>query len=89
MLPANAVLARLGGDEFALCIADLGPAPTTAEQLVANLRLHTPGTSIGMASHSGYGAEIAALLAAADANLYATRQHRPTITRDPDLGHAV
>jgi diguanylate cyclase (GGDEF)-like protein len=75
--PANAVLARLGGDEFAVCIADrAGPTPSTAEQFVAGVRRHTPGTSIGTASASGEGAEIATLFAAADANLYTAKHQR-------------
>lgn len=90
MAPRNAVLARLGGDEFAVCIADnVGPTPTAAGRFVADVRLQTPGTSIGTASHSGAGAEIATLYAAADADLYAAKQHRSASTRDPDLGHAV
>ena len=76
MAPSNAVVARLGGDEFAVCIADrAGPAPGAAERFVTDVRLHTPGTSIGIASRSGDGAEIATLLAAADADLYAAK-HR-------------
>lgn len=75
MAPSNAVVARLGGDEFAVCIADrAGPAPGAAERFVTDVRLHTPGTSIGTASDSGDGAEIATLLAAADADLYAAKQ---------------
>lgn len=90
MLPVNAVLARLGGDEFAVCIADrTGPTPTTAEQFVAGVRLQTPGTSIGIASDGGEDAEIATLLGAADADLYAAKQFRSAGTRDPDLGHPL
>jgi diguanylate cyclase (GGDEF)-like protein len=87
--PANAVLARLGGDEFAVCIADrAGPAPTTAEQFVAGVRLHTPGTSIGTASRNGESADIASLYATADADLYTAKHKRFPDTRDPDLRHA-
>jgi diguanylate cyclase (GGDEF)-like protein len=75
--PANAVLARLGGDEFAVCIADrAGPTPTTAEQFIAGVRLYTPGTSIGTASHCGESADIASLYAAADTNLYTAKHKR-------------
>jgi diguanylate cyclase (GGDEF)-like protein len=90
MAPANAILARLGGDEFAVCIADrTDHTPTTAQQFVADVRLHTPGTSVGIASRSGEDAEIPTLYAAADADLYAAKQFRPAGTRDPDLGRAV
>lgn len=89
MAPGNAVLARLGGDEFAVCVAErAGSTPTTAEGFVAGVRRHTPGTSIGIAWQSGDSAEIAALLAAADANLYAAKHYRATASRDSDLGHA-
>lgn len=75
MAPASAVLARLGGDEFAVCVAErAGPVPTAADRFVDGVRLRTPGTSIGIASASGDGAEIATLLAAADADLYAAKQ---------------
>lgn len=79
LAPDNAVLARLGGDEFAVCIADgAGPPPGKSEQFVADVRLHTPGTSIGAASHNGAGADIALLYATADAELYdAKRKKRP------------
>jgi GGDEF domain-containing protein len=90
MAPANAVLARLGGDEFAVCVAERAAlALGAAEQFVAEVRRYTPGTSVGLASESGGDAEIAALLAAADANLYAAKQYRAAATRDPDLGHAI
>jgi diguanylate cyclase (GGDEF)-like protein len=90
MLPANAVLARLGGDEFAVCIADrAGTAPTTADQFVAGVRLQTPGTSVGIASQGGEDAEMATLLGAADADLYAAKQFRSAGIRDPDPGHAL
>jgi diguanylate cyclase (GGDEF)-like protein len=86
VMPADAVLARLGGDEFAVCIADrAGPTPTMAEQFVAGARLHTPGTSIGTASDSGESADIAALYAVADADLYTAKHKRFPDTRDPDL----
>lgn len=75
--PANAVLARLGGDEFAVCIAErAGRTPTAAERFVASVRLQTPGTSVGTASASGESADIAALFAAADANLYTAKHER-------------
>jgi diguanylate cyclase (GGDEF)-like protein len=90
MAPANAVLARLGGDEFAVCIADRArDRPDTAGRFVADVRLHTPGTSVGIASCSGEDAEISALYSTADADLYAAKQLRSASTRDPDLGHAI
>jgi diguanylate cyclase (GGDEF)-like protein len=90
MAPTNAVLARLGGDEFAVCVAERAMiAPGAAEQFAAEVRRYTPGTSVGLASERGDDAEIAALLAAADANLYAAKQYRGASTRDPDLGHAI
>jgi diguanylate cyclase (GGDEF)-like protein len=77
LAPDNAVLARLGGDEFAVCIAE-GLASDKSEQFVADIRLHTPGTSIGTASQRGASADIASLYAAADADLYdAKRKKRP------------
>lgn len=85
-LPAYAVLARLGGDEFAVCIGERGgPTPTTAERFVADVRLHTPGTSTGSASHSGVGADVAVLLAAADHDLY--RAKRSKRQRSPQIQH--
>jgi diguanylate cyclase (GGDEF)-like protein len=88
--PANAVLARLGGDEFAVCIAErAGRTPTAAERFVAGVRLHTPGTSVGAASDSGASADIGALFAVADDDLYAAKQKRSRETRDPDLRHAL
>jgi diguanylate cyclase (GGDEF)-like protein len=88
--PANAVLARLGGDEFAVCIADRADrTPTTAEQFVAGVRLHTPGTSIGTASAGSRHADIASLFAAADANLYIAKQKRFPDARDTDLRPAL
>lgn len=87
MASANAILARLGGDEFAVCIVDhAGPTPTTAQQFAEDVRRYTPGTSIGIASHSGENAEISPLCAAADADLYTAKQYRSTGTRDPGLG---
>src|SRR5262249_16685524 len=80
--PPNAVLARLGGDEFAVCIAERpGPTPTAAERFVAGVRLHTPGTSIGSASHNGETADIGLLYAAADANLDTAKRNRIPATR--------
>jgi diguanylate cyclase (GGDEF)-like protein len=88
--PANAVLSRLGGDEFAVCIADrAGRTPTAAEQFVAGVRLHTPGTSVGTASASSKNADIATLHAAADADLYIAKQKRFPDARDNDLRHAL
>lgn len=88
LAPANAVLARLGGDEFAACIAErAGPAPTAADRFVADVRLQTPGTSVGTASGDGAGADIAVLYAFADADLYAAKQKRFPQSRDPDLRH--
>lgn len=90
MAPAGAVVARLGGDEFAVCIADHGdPSPTAAEQFVAGVRQHTPGTSIGAASCSGENAEITALYAAADADLYTAKHNRYPGNRDRGLRHAL
>jgi diguanylate cyclase (GGDEF)-like protein len=72
--PASAVLARLGGDEFAACIPDrAGRAPTTAERFVSSVRLHTPDTSVGTAWATADSADIAALCAQADAELYTTK----------------
>lgn len=77
LAPANAVLARLGGDEFAVCIADdANLAPGSSDRFVADVRLHTPGTSIGTASHSAAGADIAALYAIADAALYDAKRKK-------------
>jgi diguanylate cyclase (GGDEF)-like protein len=89
LTPANAVLARLGGDEFAVCIADrTGSTPSAAELFVAGVRLRTPGTSAGTAVHSGDAADVAALYASADANLYAAKRQRSPTTRNPGLRHA-
>jgi diguanylate cyclase (GGDEF)-like protein len=86
LAPANAVLARLGGDEFAACIAErTGLTPNAAELFVAGVRLHTPGTSIGTAVHSGDAADVATLYATADASLYAAKRERFRDTQDPDL----
>ncbi|WAJ44105.1 GGDEF domain-containing protein [Mycobacterium sp. Aquia_216] len=70
LVPANAVLARIGGDEFAVCIADDTNQTHNSEQFVADVRLHTPHTSIGTASQRGASADIRSLYAAADAELY-------------------
>ncbi|SBS75441.1 Diguanylate cyclase [uncultured Mycobacterium sp.] len=71
LVPGGAVLARLGGDEFAACIADHADrAASSAERFVADVGQHTPDTSIGMASEPGHTANIAALYAQADAELY-------------------
>ncbi|MCV7443052.1 GGDEF domain-containing protein [Mycobacterium paraense] len=88
--PANAVLARFGGDEFAVCIAErAGRTPTAAERFVAGVRMHTPGTSVGAASAPGENADVAALYAVADDDLYAAKQQRSPETRGPDLRHAL
>jgi diguanylate cyclase (GGDEF)-like protein len=88
--PANAVLARFGGDEFAVCIAErAGRTPTAAERFVAGVRMHTPGTSVGAASAPGESADVAALYAVADDDLYAAKQQRSPETRGPDLRHAL
>jgi diguanylate cyclase (GGDEF)-like protein len=70
LAPTNAVLARLGGDEFAACIADDTGQTHNCDQFVADVRLHTPGTSIGTASQRGTDADIPWLYATADAQLY-------------------
>jgi diguanylate cyclase (GGDEF)-like protein len=72
LVPRDAVLARLGGDEFAACIAERGPS-SLAEQFVVDVGQHTPDTSIGMASQPGDTADIAALYALADAELYVAK----------------
>lgn len=86
LTPGNAVLARLGGDEFAACIAEReGPnesATTAARRFVADVRIHTPGTSVGIASCCGATADIRSLFAAADRDLYDTKQKRLADTRD-------
>jgi diguanylate cyclase (GGDEF)-like protein len=72
--PAGAVVARLGGDEFAACIADqVGHAPTAAAQFVSSVGLHTPDTSVGTAWATADDADIAALYARADSELYASK----------------
>lgn len=83
LAPANTVLARLGGDEFALCITDHASlTPGNAERFVAEVRLHTPDTSIGAASARGASADIASLYAIADAALYDAK-HRARRRVDP------
>ncbi|ORB56193.1 GGDEF domain-containing protein [Mycolicibacterium rhodesiae] len=71
LVPRNAVLARLGGDEFAACIADRDAS--LAQRFVADVGRHTPDTSVGVASQPGDTADIAALYALADAELYAAK----------------
>nr|WP_245604823.1 GGDEF domain-containing protein [Mycobacterium genavense] len=74
---ADAVLARLGGDEFAVCIADDADlTPARAQKFVADVRVHTPNTSIGTASRSGASADIAALYAETDAELYEAKRKK-------------
>lgn len=71
LIPRGAVLARLGGDEFAACIADRDVS--SAERFLADIGQHTPDTSVGMASQPGDAADIVALYALADAELYAAK----------------
>ncbi|BBZ78885.1 hypothetical protein MANY_42220 [Mycolicibacterium anyangense] len=71
LVPKNAVLARLGGDEFAACIADRDAS--SAQRFVAEARQRTPDASIGLASQPGGSADIAALYAQADAELYVAK----------------
>ena len=86
LLPANAVLARLGGDEFAVCIADdAGTTPGDSGQFVADVRLHTPDTSMGTASHNGASADIALLYATADAELYDAKRKKLPGGADAEL----
>ncbi|WP_163751918.1 GGDEF domain-containing protein [Mycolicibacterium helvum] len=74
LVPEGAVLARLGGDEFAACVADRTDRGTSsAQRFVGDVRHHTPDTSFGMASQPGDTANIAALYAHADAQLYAAK----------------
>jgi diguanylate cyclase (GGDEF)-like protein len=82
LAPANAVLARLGGDEFAVCIADDTGRTHYSDQFVADVHLHTPGTSIGTASQRGASADIPSLYATADAELYGAK-HRARQRVDP------
>ncbi|WAC92775.1 GGDEF domain-containing protein [Mycobacterium sp. Aquia_213] len=82
LAPANAVLARLGGDEFAVCIADDTGRPHDSERFVADVRLHTPGTSVGSASQRGESADIPSLYATADAELYDAK-HQARARVDP------
>ncbi|MGF2944419.1 GGDEF domain-containing protein [Mycobacterium sp. Lab-001] len=73
------VIAIVGAAEsFGLVARTLVAA---AEQFVAGVRLHTPDTSVGTASHSGETADIAALHAAADAGLYAAKRIKRPDTR--------
>ncbi len=72
--PRGAVVARLGGDEFAACVSErAGRVPTAAEQFVSQVRMHTPDTSIGVASRTGVAADIASMVSDADAQLYETK----------------
>lgn len=72
MMPRGAVLARLGGDEFAACFAERDGA-SSAQRFIVDVARHTPDTSIGTASQSGDTADIAALYALADAELYTAK----------------
>lgn len=86
LAPANAVLARLGGDEFAVCMAsDAARASGDSEQFVADVRLHTPATSIGTASHRGANADIATLYATADAEMYEAKRRKLSDAPNADL----
>lgn len=72
LAPRGAVLARLGGDEFAVCIvaADVHAAQRFAQAV----RDRTPDVSVGLASAPVAGADVAALMAAADDALYAEKR---------------
>jgi diguanylate cyclase (GGDEF)-like protein len=69
--PRRAVLARLGGDEFAVCLA--GDDPAVVETFLGQIRERTPEVSVGAASQVSGEADIAALYARADAELYLSR----------------
>lgn len=69
--PRDAVVARLGGDEFAICFADRGD--DVLQRLLADISRHTPRVSLGTATDAAAAADIAALYAHADAELYRTR----------------
>jgi hypothetical protein len=74
--------------QFAVCIAD-GPTAGESEQFVADVRLHTPGTSVGTASQRGASADIASLYATADADLYKAKRKKLPDTPDADLRPAL
>jgi diguanylate cyclase (GGDEF)-like protein len=71
LAPRGAVLARLGGDEFGVCIA--GDEAGVVEDFVRDVRLHTPGVSLGTAARSCRAANVADLYAEADAAMYRSR----------------
>lgn len=79
------VIAIVGAAEsFGLLTRTLVAA---AERFVSGVRLHTPDTSVGTASHSGESADIAALHAAAGAGLYAAKRvKRPDPRMDAGRG---
>lgn len=78
--PRRAVLARVGGDEFAACIA--GEPPEVIEEFIGSIRRETPRVSLGVATGTSVHADVAELLAHADAALYRSRG-RPLLS-DPD-----
>ncbi|OJZ63033.1 GGDEF domain-containing protein [Mycolicibacterium diernhoferi] len=69
--PRDAVVARLGGDEFGICVVH--PQAVVVQRLLDEIRTQTPGVSIGTATGSSVTADIAALYAEADAELYRSR----------------
>lgn len=69
--PRAAVLARLGGDEFAVCMAE--PDPAVVETFLRQIRERTPEVSVGAATEASGEADIAALYARADEQLYLSR----------------
>lgn len=88
------VVARVGGDEFAILMpdADLGVVQSVAERITEAMRESpvagevTVGTSIGVALHPRHGADMATLLGAADAAMYAAKASRtPVVVAESDL----
>jgi diguanylate cyclase (GGDEF)-like protein len=71
LAPDDAVLARLGGDEFGVCIA--GDQAGMVDDFVREVKLRTPGVSLGTATRSCRAANIADLYAEADAAMYRSR----------------
>jgi diguanylate cyclase (GGDEF)-like protein len=69
--PRRAVVARLGGDEFAVGMA--GEDPAVVETFLRRIKEHTPEVSVGAATQDSDDADIAALYARADAQLYLSR----------------
>ncbi|WP_372511309.1 GGDEF domain-containing protein [Mycobacterium parmense] len=82
--PSRAVLARLGGDEFAVCVA--GESPAVVEDFLREVRLGTPGVSLGTATRTSLEVSIPELYAQADAALYRSRG-RPLL--DDRSGHGL